>query len=285
MADLRRYLEYLSSTVDGMRGPLTSDTEDEGDDDDISQLEDFITYPQMPTTPGAQGQNPPGSSSAPGQAPSPSAQYATTSNIAAHNGLPTAPTGQDTGSMYAPLPLRPTESNSPTMTIVDGSNRVISVNSSASASSVGIPTPDLVFAEGGASLHSSSTIRAHRSNTEPMSVSHPVYFASTSPHHVIDTRQSEAPTLPGDRALEHSVREALTGGEGSYVVVPEGGSDTDTLTNVGPGASAGSSTAANGQGRGRLRMLRGVADYANALPWRRGNRRQDAEGASGEGGQ
>lgn len=269
-----------------MRGPLTSDTEDEGDDDDISQLEDFITYPQMPTAPGAQGQNPTGPSNAPGEgAGNDGPQYATTSNIAAHNALPPAPSGLEAGSMYAPLPFRPTESSSPTLTVVGGSQRVLSGNSSASASSVGIPTPDLVFAEGGASLHSASTIRAHRSNAEPISVSHPVYFASTSPHHIVDTRQSEAATLPGDRALEHSVREALTGGENAYVVVPEGGSDTDTLTSVGAGASAGPGANSNVQGRGRLRMLRGVADYANALPWRRGNRRQDSEGASGEGGQ
>lgn len=286
VADLRRYLEYLSSTVDGMRGPLTSDTEDEGDDDDISQLEDFITYPQIPTAPGAQGQNPAGPSSAPGEGTGNAGpQSATTSNVAAHNALPPAPSGQDAGTMYAPLPFRPIESSSPTMTVIGGPQRVVSGNSSASASSVGIPTPDLVFAEGGASLHSASTIRAHRSNTEPISVSHPVYFASTSPHHVVDTRESEATTLPGDRVLEHSVREALTGGENAYVVVPEGGSDTDTLTSVGAGTSTGSSAAANVQGRGRLRMLRGVADYANALPWRRGNRRQDSEGAPGEGGQ
>jgi hypothetical protein len=257
-----------------MRGPLTSDTEDEGDDDDISQLEDFITYPQLPNAPGPQSHPPPSAQGA--AAP----QFVTTSNVAAHNALPAAPTGQETGNMYAPLPFRPVESSSPTLTVIGGPRRVVSGNSSASASSVGIPTPDLVFAEGGASLHTSSTIRAHRQNTEPMSVSHPVYFASTSSHHVIDPRQPEPAVLPGDRALENSVREALAAGEGGYTNVPEGGSDTDTPSSVGAGPSTGSSSNVNGQGRGRLRMLR-VADYANALPWRRGNRRQDSE----EGGQ
>lgn len=276
-----------------MRGPLTSDTEDEGDDDDISQLEDFITYPQMPNVPGTQpsAQNTASPSDAPGQgAGTTGPQYATTSNIAAHNALPAAPNGQEAGNMYAPLPFRPAESSSPTLTVIGNPRRAMSGNSSASASSTGIPTPDLVFAEGGASLHASSTIRAHRHNTEPLSVSHPVYFASTSSHHVIDTRQPEQAALPGDRALEHSVREALTGGEGGYAIVPEGGSDTDTPVSAGAGTSTGSSVnlvGGQGQGRGRLRMLRGVADYASALPWRRGNRRQDGESGTGagEGGQ
>ncbi|KAG9121978.1 SCF ubiquitin ligase complex subunit [Ceratobasidium sp. 392] len=278
VADLRRYLEYLSSTLDGMRGPLTSDTEDEGDDDDISQLEDFITYPQMPNTSGASPSAPHGQPPANAQG-APASQFVTASNIAAHDTLPAAPTEQEAGNMYAPLPFRPVESSSPTLTVVGGSRRVMSGNSSASASSMGVGTPDLVFAEGGASLHPSSTIRAHphRHNTEPISVSHPVYYASTSSHHVIDPRQPEPATLPGDRALENSVREALAAGESGYAAVPEGGSDTDTPASVGASSSAGPSSSSNGQGRGRLRMLRGVADYANALPWRRANRRQDGE--------
>ncbi|KAG9104282.1 SCF ubiquitin ligase complex subunit [Ceratobasidium sp. 370] len=276
VADLRRYLEYLSSTLDGMRGPLTSDTEDEGDDDDISQLEDFITYPQIPNAHPTNAQNTPGQ------------HFVTTSNIAAHNALPTTPARQAGEDTYAPPPPYPGESSSPTLTVVGGSRHVMSGNSSASASSTGIGTPDLVFAEGGASLHTSSTIRAHphRHNTEPISVSHPVYFASTSSHHVIDPRQPEPAALPGDRALENSVREALTA-ESGPMIVPEGGSDTDTPASVGPGSSAGAgssvgpSSTVSGQGRGRLRMLRGVADYASALPWRRASRRQDGE----DGGQ
>ncbi|QRV72929.1 SCF E3 ubiquitin ligase complex F-box protein grrA [Ceratobasidium sp. AG-Ba] len=281
VADLRRYLEYLSSTLDGMRGPPTSDTEDEGDDDDISQLEDFITYPQMPNTQVAHPNASQGHLSPNDQGGS---HYVTASNMDAHNnqnGLPAAPAAQEAGNMYAPLAFRPTESSSPTLTVIPGSSRrVMSENSSASASSVGIGTPDLVFAEGGASLQSSSTIRAsnrHNTSPEPMSVTHPVYFASTSQHHVIDPRQPEPAALAGDRALENSVREALTASE--YMVVPEGagGSDTDTPAS----ASAGPSTSASaGPGRGRLRMLRGVADYA--IPWRRGTRRQDGEGEGGQ---
>ncbi|KAG8742253.1 SCF ubiquitin ligase complex subunit [Ceratobasidium sp. 414] len=288
VADLRRYLEYLSSTIDGMRGPLTSDTEDEGDDDDISQLEDFITYPQILNVPGAHLNTPHGH-------PPPDAQgaadqhFVTTSNIAAHNALPATPAGQVNEDVYVAPPPHPGESSSPTLTVVGASRQVMSGNSSASASSTGIGTPDLVFAEGGASLHPSSTIRAHplRHNTEPISVSHPVYFASTSPHHAIDPSQPEPAVLPGDRALENSVREALTAGENGYLIVPEGSSDTDTPASVGAGSSAGvgssvgPSSTTSGPGRGRLRMLRGVADYANALPWRRANRRQDGE----DGGQ
>ncbi|KAG8765300.1 SCF ubiquitin ligase complex subunit [Ceratobasidium sp. 428] len=280
VADLRRYLEYLSSTLDGMRAPLTSDTEDEADDDDISQLEDFITYPQIPNASGAHPNTPHGPPANTQGTPSP--QFVTTSNIAAHNALPATPTAQENGTIYAPPSFHPAESSSPTLTVTGGSRRVVSGNSSASASSAGIGTPDLVFAEGGASLHSSSTIRAHphRHNTEPVSVSHPVYYASTSSHHLIDPRQPEPDALPGDRALENSVREALAAGEGGYMIAPEG-SDVDAPANAGASSSAGPSSNASGQGRGRLRMLRGVADYASALPWRRASRRQDGE----EGGQ
>ncbi|KAJ1308987.1 hypothetical protein OPQ81_004669 [Rhizoctonia solani] len=273
VADLRRYLEYLSSTVDGMRGPLTSDTEDEGDDDDISQLEDFITYPQLPNPANVHpnGQLPNGGGSS---QPPPNQGQVADSNLSL--GIP--------GEVHAPVPYRPGESSSPTATIVGG-RRIISGNSSASASSVGIPTPDLVFAESGASLSSGATIRAsQRHNSEPLRVSHPVYFASTSSHHLIDTSQPERATLPGDRVLAHSVREALSGGEASgYHIDPEGGSDTDTPTsvsgaNTSPRAGPSSSTS-NNTGRGRLRR---VADYASALPWRRTNRRGNGDG-EGEG--
>ncbi|KAG9093489.1 SCF ubiquitin ligase complex subunit [Ceratobasidium sp. UAMH 11750] len=219
----------------------------------------------------------------------PPRHFVTTSNVAAHNALPATSVGQAGEEVYAPPPPYPGESSSPTLTVVGGSRRVMSANSSASASSTGIGTPDLVFAEGGASLHPSSTIRAHphRHNTEPMSVSHPVYFTSTSPRHVIDPRQPEPVALPGDRALENSVREALTAGENGSMIVQEGGSDTDTpasvgaASSVGAGSSVGPSSTVSGPARGRLRMLRGVADYASALPWRRASRRQDGE----DGGQ
>lgn len=279
VADLRRYLEYLSSTVDGMRGPLTSDTEDEADDDDISQLEDFITYPQLPNPANVHTNGQPLNGAGPSQPSSNPRQFSSSSlSLGMSNG--------QVAEMHAPVPFRPTESSSPTATIVGGSRRVISGNSSASASSVGIQTPDLVFAESGASVSSGATIRPPpRHNTEPLRVSHPVYFASTSSHHVIDTSQPDPATLPGDRALVHSVREALSGGEvTSYHIGPEGGSDTDTPTSVSGAnsSSAGpSSSTNNNTGRGRLRMLR-VADYASALPWKRSNRRGNGDG-EGEG--
>ncbi|KAF8742884.1 RNI-like protein, partial [Rhizoctonia solani] len=284
VADLRRYLEYLSSTVDGMRGPTTSDTEDEGDDDDISQLEDFITYPQLPNT-GAVHPNgqPAGPSQASNQrTPDTNPTHFSTSNL--NLGIAS---GQP-GEMYAPVPYRPGESSSPTATIVGGSRRIVSGNSSASASSVGIPTPDLVFAESGASLSSGATIRAPPRQNSPLRVSHPVYFASTSSHHLIDTSQPEPTTLPGDRVLAHSVREALSGGDISgYQVGPEGGSDTDTpasVSGVNTSSSAGpSSSTSNNTGRGRLRMLR-VSDYANALPWKRSSRRGNGDGDGDAGG-
>ncbi|CUA69166.1 SCF E3 ubiquitin ligase complex F-box protein grrA [Rhizoctonia solani] len=272
VADLRRYLEYLSSTVDGMRGP-TSDTEDEGDDDDISQLEDFITYPQLPNPASVQLPNVAGPSH-----PPPNQGQFLNSNLSL--GVPGQPT-----EVHAPVPYRPGESSSPTATIIGGSRRIISGNSSASASSVGIPTPDLVFAESGASLSSGTTIRApQRHASEPLRVSHPVYFASTSPHHVVDTSQPDPATLPGDRVLAYSVREALSSGEVSgYHIVPEGGSDTDTPASA-PGAntssSAGpSSSTSQNTGRGRLRMLR-MADYA--LPWKKSSRKGNGDG-EGEG--
>ncbi|CAE6440569.1 unnamed protein product [Rhizoctonia solani] len=280
VADLRRYLEYLSSTVDGMRGP-TSDTEDEGDDDDISQLEDFITYPQLPNPASVHLNGQPPNGAGPSQ-PSPNQGQFSSSSLSLG-----VPTGQQ-ADVHAPVPYRPGESSSPTATIIAGSRRVISGNSSASASSVGIPTPDLVFAESGASLSSGTTIRApQRHSSEPLRVSHPVYFASTSSHHVIDTSQPEPATLPGDRVLAHSVREALSGGEVTgYNIGPEGGSDTDTPTSVSganTSSSAGpSSSTSNNTGRGRLRMMR-VADYASAaLPWKRSNRRGNGDG-EGEG--
>ncbi|KAG8690961.1 SCF ubiquitin ligase complex subunit [Ceratobasidium sp. 423] len=276
VADLRRYLEYLSSTVDGMRGPLTSDTEDEGDDDDISQLEDFITYPQLPNPANIHTNAPNGAG--PSQ---PSLNQGQFSSSSLSLGLPNGQAAE----VHAPVPFRPTESNSPTATIVGGSRRVVSGNSSASASSVGIPTPDLVFAESGASLSSGATIRApQRHSNEPLRVSHPVYFASTSSHHVIDTSQPDPATLPGDRVLAHSVREALSGEVNGYHIGPEGGSDTDTPVSVSGAnsSSAGpSSSTSNNTSRGRLRMLR-VADYASALPWKRSSRRGNGDG-EGEG--
>ncbi|CCO28119.1 SCF E3 ubiquitin ligase complex F-box protein grrA AltName: Full=F-box and leucine-rich repeat protein grrA [Rhizoctonia solani AG-1 IB] len=280
VADLRRYLEYLSSTVDGMRGPTTSDTEDDGDDDDISQLEDFITYPQLPNA-GAvhpNGQLPNRADASQSNQRTPNSNPAQLSGSSLSLGIP----GGQPGDIYAPAPYRPGESSSPTATIVGGSRRIVSGNSSASASSVGIPTPDLVFAESGASLSSDATIRAPQGQNSPLRVSHPVYFASTSSHHVIDTSQPEPTTLPGDRVLAHSVREALGGGEVSgYQIGPEGGSDTDTPTSV-SGANASpvagpSSSTSNNTGRGRLRMLR-VADYTSALPWKRNSRRGNGDG-------
>ncbi|CAE6535153.1 unnamed protein product [Rhizoctonia solani] len=274
VADLRRYLEYLSSTVDGMRGP-TSDTEDEGDDDDISQLEDFITYPQLPNPASLQLAN----VASPSQ-PSPNQGQFSSSNLSLR--VPGQPV-----EVHAPVPHRPGESSSPTATIVGGSRHIISGNSSASASSIGIPTPDLVFAESGASLSSGATIRApQRHSGEPLRVSHPIYFASTSSHHIIDTSQPDPATLPGDRVLAHSVREALGGDASGYLIVPEGGSDTDTPTSVSganTSSSAGpSSSTSHNTGRGRLRMPR-MSDYA--LPWKRSSRKGNGDGeGEGEGG-
>ncbi|CAE7178795.1 unnamed protein product, partial [Rhizoctonia solani] len=121
VADLRRYLEYLSSTVDGMRNP-TSDTEDEGEDDDISQLEDFITYPQLPNPASVRLPN-----SDPSQ-PHPNPVRLSSSNVNL-----SAP-GQ-AAEVHAPVPHRSGESSSPTATIIGHSMRVVSGNSSASASS------------------------------------------------------------------------------------------------------------------------------------------------------